>query len=216
MDFDLKNLHHAYLIEGNVETASRNLLQKISSICEVSASNPDFFQFDFETLKIDDAKNIKSMARQKPYQDLTKRIFIISTKNFLPASQNALLKIFEEPQKRTHFFIIIPSTEGIIPTILSRVYLIKEKKNISETKKVETLKFIKSNKKEKINFLKDFAKKSKKSEVKEFLNSLEAELSKEFIKNKKAIKRIIKVRRSIQLPGASTKTLLESVALCID
>ena len=39
-------------------------------------------------------------------------------------AEHALLKIFEEPKKNTHFFLIVPDKNALLPTLVSRFYFI--------------------------------------------------------------------------------------------
>ena len=56
-----------------------------------------------------------------------KKIFIICVNNFSLDAQNVLLKMFEEPIENTHFFLIVPDTNALLKTFVSRFYLISEK-----------------------------------------------------------------------------------------
>ncbi len=53
------------------------------------------------------------------------RVFIISAESMTREASNALLKTLEEPGEDTHFFIIMPSAKRVLPTILSRVRVVK-------------------------------------------------------------------------------------------
>lgn len=70
-------------------------------------------------IKIDDSREILSFLN---LQSLTKRRVVIidqaQTLNLQAA--NALLKILEEPPEETYFFLIAPSSAGLLPTIRSR------------------------------------------------------------------------------------------------
>lgn len=56
------------------------------------------------------------------------KIIIIMAKNFRDEAQNFLLKLFEEPPKNVYFFIVAPSKNVFLPTILSR-FIIEKHKN---------------------------------------------------------------------------------------
>lgn len=70
-------------------------------------------------IKIDESREILSFLN---LQGLTqKRVVIIDQAQTLnPQAANALLKILEEPPPETYFFLIAPSSAGILPTIRSR------------------------------------------------------------------------------------------------
>jgi DNA polymerase III delta prime subunit len=118
-------LSQVYLIEGNCSAINSeliSLLEKDHSI--VFQANPDAWVGTFATFAIDDAREIKEMASKKKIGE-GKRVFIISAESLTREASNALLKTLEEPSEGTHFFIIVPSAKRILPTILSRVRVVK-------------------------------------------------------------------------------------------
>ena len=120
---DKNNLHHAYLIEGN-----QDIVPEIYKILETlgvnTHNNPDLCIISIDTFKIDDARNLNSLASLKGFST-GKKVFLISTNNFLLEAQNAMLKLFEEPIEDTHFFIITPNIDGLLSTFGSRFYAIR-------------------------------------------------------------------------------------------
>lgn len=118
-------LSQVYLIEGNRSIARDELialLEKDHNV--VFQGNPDAWSESFSTFTIDDAREIKELASKKKIGE-GKRVFIVSTESLTREASNALLKTLEEPSEETHFFIIVPSTKRILPTILSRVRVVK-------------------------------------------------------------------------------------------
>jgi len=230
---DQNNLHHAYLIEGEREIILPELLGFVESLGIKTSGNPDFCVITLDSLKREDAKNLKSMGGQKGFSE-GKKIFIVSANSFLLEAQNTLLKIFEEPIQNTHFFLILPDKNVLLPTLLSRLYLIKSKDNLEEEiKQVE--KFISLSPKGRIDFLKEImveeeeddsgvlSTDSVRSNMAKFLNALEVVIHNRFsqdIKNQ-TLKQVLffehlfKVRVYLRQPGSSVKSLIESVALAI-
>jgi DNA polymerase III delta prime subunit len=222
-------LHHAYLIQGSSEEILPQILEFWESIGVKTVGNSDFVHIHLDSFKIEDARNLKSFGMQKSYSS-AKKIFVISTNNFLLEAQNSLLKMFEEPISDTHFFIILPDVNVLLDTFISRFYLIKSDKKINpDLKKAEE--FIKMPLKNRIDFIKELlteedeengeenlSQDSTRSKAIKFLNSLEAVLHKKFIKNQSAtnyFEQIFKVREFLRMPGSATKSLMESVALII-
>lgn len=72
--------------------------------------------------KIEHAKAVISEAYISESQ--TKYI-IMGAKNFNSISQNALLKVLEEPPKNIEFIIISATKSNLLPTVLSRLPIIK-------------------------------------------------------------------------------------------
>ncbi len=217
----LKSLdHHAYFIyssKDDVEKLKEYLKDKfgISYI-----QNPDFYYEKFETLGIDESRKIKENHLSKSFKEGDKRMFIIKTSNITHEAQNALLKIFEEPHEDSHFFLIMPSSEVLLPTLLSRLLIIQKSKDTDDLQVLKNAEdFLKFSKKEKIDFVDDLAKrisdeKVNKSDAQEFLTSLEIILyKKEGLKNPQRITAVLKAKDYLNDRSPSIKQLLEYVAL---
>ncbi|MBU1558075.1 hypothetical protein KKC45_03875, partial [Patescibacteria group bacterium] len=151
-----------------------------------------------------------------------KQIFIIKTNFITREAQNSLLKMFEEPTADTHFFIIMNSSEVLLPTLKSRLMMIKhESSNNSRVDFVEE--FLKVNIAKKLEMIKVFFGDTKKkipadkSGAIVFLNELEKQL-REKTDLKKAHKEnvivfdeIIRCRSYLNDRSPSVKMLLEYI-----
>ncbi|MCM2339125.1 MAG: hypothetical protein NDI62_01570 [Burkholderiales bacterium] len=232
---DKNNLHHAYLIEGAYEEVVPEIFSFIESLGIATNQNPDFSHIILDSFKIEDARNLKTVEYEKGFSG-NKKIFLITANNFLLEAQNTLLKIFEEPIEDTHFFLVVPNKNILLKTLLSRFYVISTKKDqTEEIKKAEQ--FIKMNKKERIEFIKELLtdaeedeeddlsirEESPRSKCINLLNAVEFLLQNKFITKDELIKKslqicfahILKVRQFLNQPGSAMKTLMESVALII-
>src|SRR3989344_303159 len=193
--FDKDNLHHAYLIEGEREEILSENLKLLESFGVKTNANPDFLQISLDTFKIDDARNLKSFAIEKA-NTVDKKIFIISANNFLLEAQNSLLKMFEEPIDKTHFFLITPDTNALLKTLVSRFYFISTK-SLSEGEQ-DAEKFIQMPLQKRIDFIKELLTEveeqgeegnkiaplnSSRSKALKFLNAIETLLHRKFEKN---------------------------------
>jgi DNA polymerase III delta prime subunit len=131
--------HHVFLIEGNHEVTKPALLIFLEEEFEIKvAGNPDFRMEDFLSFGIDESRALKAMQLRRAFTEGAKKIFVVSANSFTSEAQNSLLKIFEEPTADTHFFILTPSVQFFLPTLLSRVVCISEKAregNFEEVKK---------------------------------------------------------------------------------
>ena len=224
---DKNNLHHAYLVEG----INEEVLPEVFSFCESlnvkTSGNPDFVHIKIDNFKIDEAFTLRAMSAERGFSK-TKKIFIISTNTLSLDAQNVLLKMFEEPREDTHFFLIVPDANALLKTLVSRFYFISARSCGAEDKD-SAEKFLKMPLKGRLDFIKDFLVSVESDEVENlaldstrakalrFLNTLELVL------HNKADKRFydfcfpqfFKVRKFLRMPGSSTKTLLESIALVI-
>ena len=240
---DRNNLHHAYLIEGKREEIVPELFEFISSLGINTNANPDFVHMSLDSFKIEDARNLRSYAAEKSFslghssstdEVFAKKIFIISANHFLLEAQNSLLKMFEEPIKNTHFFLIVPDTNFFLKTLISRFYVISVRQDLAEETK-DAEKFISMPLKSRIDFIKNLLIEpeeeneegneivvldSTRSKALKFLNALELVLHQKQLMSKmpfdiSCFKHFFKVREFLRMPGSSVKTLMESVALVI-
>ena len=235
-------MHHAYLIEGTEEEIVPEIFKFMEILGIETSANPDFYHISVDSFKIEDARNLKSVEHEKSFST-GKKIFLISANNFLLEAQNTLLKIFEEPIENTHFFIIIPNTDTLLKTLVSRFYLIKTKTKLGDELK-EAEKFMALPLKNRIDFIKELLVEPEKdagivlldstrSKALKFLNALETISQSKFLKNSSGLtlpgvpggthtiqnsleiyfKHIFKVREFLNQPGSSVKNLMESLAL---
>lgn len=224
--------HHAYLIEGSHEEVWADLKSYLEEMGIKTEGNPDFSFMLFDTFKIDDARNIKSFSNEKSFassEDKTnnKKILVVSANNFLQEAQNTLLKMFEEPNPDSHFFLITPDKNLLLKTLQSRFYSISYPRNSSTHFSQDALEFIKMNINQRINFLKEnfTAKDDEEGELSSrtraalFLNSLEETLNNKIFKKEnqnyptKIFDQIFTAREYLRQNGTSPKGLLEGVAL---
>ncbi|MDO8604417.1 MAG: hypothetical protein Q7K40_03410 [bacterium] len=117
-------LHHAHVIEGAHDTLLPLLVSALEKNLGIeSKGNPDFAVKFFESLGVDEARELKVSQTRASFAD-ARKIFIIGANSFTHEAQNALLKTFEEPTEGTHFFIILPRAEMLLPTLRSRVLVV--------------------------------------------------------------------------------------------
>ena len=114
--------HHAYLYIGAHESgiaAARAFAAEKLGI--EGAHHPDLTVFAYEGLfPIDHVRRIISFANQAPVEGDKKLIVIAAGRLFVP-SQNALLKLFEEPSEGTTLILIVPAEGMLLPTLRSRL-----------------------------------------------------------------------------------------------
>jgi len=164
------NLHHAYCFEGNLE----NIFNLLFSTLEKSLGlklrgNPDFLLGEYETFGINDGRAINDFQLKKALGE--KKIIIIKTNRITREAQNSLLKMFEEPTENTHFFILLPSAEILLPTLRSRLFISK----IETGSEDESLakKFIKASQKERLDLVKELIEEKDKAGAINLINQIE-------------------------------------------
>ena len=79
-----------------------------------------FLEDDFKV------EHAKAVIAEAYISEEHRKTIIIATKNFNIYSQNALLKIFEEPPRNIVFIIIVPTKSLLLPTIRSRLPILKK------------------------------------------------------------------------------------------
>lgn len=114
-------LHHAHVIEGvHNDIAPVLILALAKNLGIETQGNPDLTIKYFESLGVDEARELKDAQTRAAFSG-ARKIFVVGANSFTREAQNALLKTFEEPTEGTHFFIIIPRAEMLLPTLRSRV-----------------------------------------------------------------------------------------------
>ncbi len=230
---DKENLHHAYLIEGVRDEIVPEIIELSKLMGLSTVGNPDFCHITIDNFKIDEAFSLRAMSSDKSFS-VTKKVFLICINTITLDAQNVLLKMFEEPIENTHFFLVIPDTGVLLKTLISRFYFISPKPGLGENVK-EIEKFISMSLRERIDFIKELLNDpeekdeegnkimildSARSKSLKFLNTLEAVVYNKLLKNSEwykshiaCLEHFFKVREFLRMPGSSTKTLMESVAL---
>ena len=158
------NLHHAYALEGDKKTAVPILYDFFENDLKIKTkSNPDFYFNEFENFGIGNGREIQNLASKKAVSGNT-RIFVIAFSSITSEAQNSLLKLFEEPSEGVHFFIIISSFEIFLPTLKSRLHILKIG-SVSGDEKSLADKFIKASKGKRLELLKDIIENKDKQEA---------------------------------------------------
>jgi len=222
-----KLLHHAYCLEGE----RGELFSKLRDFFEsqlnfLTKGNPDFWYGEFDTFGIDDGRLLKVMASRRPLDSVQgKKIFVIAFNFITREAQNSLLKTFEEPTEGTHFFIITPSSEILLPTLKSRLFLISPP-NI-QTSDVRIFRggnmesFLAACGSERIKMLKKMIDEKDKAGAISFLNDLEVCLRERYDPQKMGtgepfiFEEIRKCRSYLHDRAPSVKMILEYIAILV-
>ena len=91
-----------------------------------------------KTIGIEDIRNIRKNIFLKPHLSKTKIVVIEAYEGITIDSQNALLKILEEPPENTTIIIAISKIGLILPTILSRCKIAEIKQPFGLSKEIST------------------------------------------------------------------------------
>jgi DNA polymerase III delta prime subunit len=166
----------------------------------------------FDTMTVDDARGISEKEMMKNLGD-GRKVFLVETDFMTEEAQNSLLKIFEEPREGTHFFIVSPQ-EVILPTLKSRMHVLKHDAeegagesviDLSMAERMEKVKEI-------VEAIAD-EEETKQSAI-AFVNGIEKELYARGVeKESKSLEACEAARQALFDRGAPVKMILENLML---
>ena len=214
-----KQLLHAYLIEGSREA----VLPELNSLFErvlgaTPKGNPNVYIYSENSFTIEQSRTLQSHASKRALGG-GKKLFALFFQSITHEAQNALLKLFEEPTQNTHFFVITPSAEILLPTLRSRLLPVTSGYG-KETIPVEFAKtFLVSNTAKRFMLLKDIIGEKDKASAIRLLDALEQVLYErgDFKKGRGREHEILKdiqiFRQYLRGRAPSVKMILEQVAI---
>lgn len=170
----------------------------------------------YETLKISDVRKLSSLVSEKT---TLKKYFFIQFSKITSETQNALLKIVEEPSANTCFVFFCSSAKDLLPTLLSRLEQFSAKIEYSDQEKTELLGFsvhdyLKKNLQEKFAFHKEISDpKSKKFLTKKYVSLFFAELELLSARTRKKQLAIVEAHAASKKTNSSLKILLDNLAI---
>ncbi|MHB1330872.1 MAG: hypothetical protein ACYCY6_02810 [Minisyncoccota bacterium] len=206
-------MHHAILYLGERREVDEVLSAFFEDANVRTIGNPDFFLFEGNVFTVDDARSVVGRALEKAFDQ--KKFFVIHAEKYTPEAQNALLKTFEDPVPDTHFLISARETSVFLPTLLSRMQVVRAHGELEESNEVK--KFIKKTPKQRIDFAKKFADEKEErgaGALAEFLDSLLLEFRKEG-RSIEIQKKIMTLRTFARDSGAMPRIVLEHLALVL-
>lgn len=114
----------------NCERDGSDACEECASCGKIGSLNhPDVFIVQKEKessfIKIDRIRNIIYQAGMKPYESRKKIFIITDAEDMNEESQNALLKILEEPRENQIFILTSSAVSGILATVVSRCRVVK-------------------------------------------------------------------------------------------
>lgn len=90
-------------------------------------NHPDFNLIDSQTsIGIEEIRKLKQQIFKKPYLSTFKAVYFPQAEKLTPVSQNALLKILEEPPSHTIIILATDQPEKLLTTVVSRCLVVKE------------------------------------------------------------------------------------------
>lgn len=134
-------LPHALFLEGNRGLGLVEIAKQIAEYQNTKAEiilpeKDEKIDLDKGSISVETIRNIYTNVRAKSSQ---KRVIVIDyAEKMTVQSQNAFLKLLEEPNNNIHFILLTDSVQRLLPTILSRTENVKIK-NITNQQSNELL-----------------------------------------------------------------------------
>lgn len=223
-------LHHCHVLVGD----TTNSFLALENFCQESLDfsfqgNNNFFILQTDNFLVQDAENFIERKSRK-ISDHSISLSVIICQNITREAQNSLLKIFEEPIPGNYFFLLVPTLNLLLPTVLSRASVISFEDSYSFSEEFQKIKknyseILITPYKDRLTFISQIfvlLKKEKiyKTEISKYIFFLLSEINKEFLKSKsKELKDILSraqiVAKYADKPGVSLKNLLEYLMLLI-
>lgn len=212
----LDQLSHATIVLGNRKKNLEQVKDFLQSQNIAVQGNPDVFIFEDEQLLVDNARMITEMLVSKKLS--SQRFLIISCGRMAEDVQNTLLKTLEEPHRDTFIMLLLPRIEQVLPTIRSRVQVIKGSEE-SEVSRLSATEFISLSMANRFTLIESLVKNKKeednlsKTEIIACIEQLEKILWEKNIRDEILFKDIRQIRDYVGIRGSSHRILLDYLAM---
>ncbi len=197
-------MHHANLLVGDSAWAYAH------AQLEIDSENPDMAVYEYDRMAIADARSLIQNALLRPVRE-SYRTFVIVAQSILPEAQNALLKLFEEPNSHTIFYLIIPREDILLPTLRSRMHLLGTEVKKSDEGEFST--FLQLSYIDRLAIIAEKLKSEDDEWTKNIVNGYEEYAQKS--RNSERMKDALLLSTYIPTVGSSKKMLLEHIALSL-
>ncbi len=210
-------MHHAYLVIDAKESGIRHALGLFDIVYGEHEGNPDVQVLSYQLFGVAEARNLKEWSYQKPVGG-GKRVFVITCDQMTMETQNALLKLFEEPPATAVFALVMRDVEQVLPTLRSRFEVVTPSQKKMGVDVAQA--FLKLSLGERLKEIVAHTKEKDIVWVHALLASLEVYYVEQLHKKgsttaTEVLKTILFVRTYIDRRGASPKMLLEHLALAL-
>jgi hypothetical protein len=217
-------LHHFYLIEGNINSSYEFLLEFLQEK-NIERQNIALDE-EYESIKMETIPIIQRYQSQKSSFD-GQKILIIRAKTINHEAEHALLKVCEEPTPDTFIFILLPSLSAIHSTLRSRAHIIHMPSVALDADKM-AVNFLKANKETRIDMVAEVIAEHKDADTSAPLRDSARELVDALSKlahktykfpytkeDQEKLNHLIEAHKFLSTSGASVKMILEQLALVL-
>lgn len=197
--------HHAIVMVGDGLTSvalPENLLAPSLDVVHVAA----------ERLAIAAVRELVGQAMVRPVNEHV-RTFVIVARELPVESQNALLKLFEEPPEAATFILIIPQSDMLLPTLRSRVHIMPSTFPAQTEDQSAFTTFLAGTYAYRLDVIADWAKRKDVAAMEVVLRGAEQFASSRATTHPLLLRSVIQIRQYFSQSGAARKMLLEELAL---
>lgn len=87
--------------------------------------HPDFIVFDSRegNIDVDSMRDLKKISTEAPRYARKRLVLLLETQKLSAVSGNAILKLLEEPSPHNHYVFTMSQREMVLPTLLSRGFV---------------------------------------------------------------------------------------------
>jgi DNA polymerase III delta prime subunit len=196
---NLEQLSHAYVSSS---LTAEDIWRLMADKGFIKQSNPDALELELETFGVDESRDLSLWAIKKPFGN-NRKVAVISAISVTVEAQNALLKLFEEPPERTHFFLLTPQAKSLLPTLLSRVHTLGENVDLESDK---AKKFLAGDISERLKAISSIVKNKDKEKARNLVSALSALIKDE---------RLVEAEKFLSGRSPSVKIILEHLAVVV-
>lgn len=207
--------HHAYVYEGPQSALDALALDARGRFGFEAEHSPDVHVRGFGKFGIDESRWLVEAGALRSSGG--RALFVLGIAGITSEAQQALLKLFEEPQEGSVYVVLVPHGT-LLPTVRSRTL---EYPGVLEadTGTRDAKKFLALSGKERSDFIAKLLRDDEgaKERVRDFINALEAELCKKAgePEARRGLEDISLVRGYLQDRSPSLKMLLEHLAVAL-
>ncbi len=168
---------------------------------------------EIDFLAIDEVRKLKKLQNEQG-----KKLFILHFLQIQKESQNALLKMLEEPSEHSYFIFIFPQKKMLLDTVLSRMFLVNNHKEREVKSSIDPSEYFQKSLSEKFDFHQKILKKDfQKKDLLAFLLNMESFLKKEGSERfASSLRQIFFLRSLIGKPQVSIKMILDHLAISLE
>jgi len=197
-------MHHANLLIGTKEWTFEEVP------CDCTKETPDICIRVYERMSIKDVRDLIHESSLKPVTDDV-RIFVLYIDKILHEAQNALLKLFEEPNETTVFYVGVADEGMLLPTLRSRFMLFGREQVQNDEEVLKS--FLKLACNDRLLMIAEKVKEGDETWIQGMVRGLSQYAHQK--KEQQLTKDVLMLEKYIKTNGASKKMLLEHVALSI-